>query len=629
MDDYMPQDEYFEWEDIELYRSPFEVTETRNEECQQSQPLDFRSTFTHAGLFEDSESSSDNDDFQWSEAEISASTTISIQTSFTFESFQEEPPIDFPSYEGVECDPSIEGIETGLGGIETAAPIVENHNAPDAPATLQSAAIKINTRFNPIERATVTETRDCESLDVQPFGNVNYLLHQWQEEEVSASWKHVVSKRKTWTEDVSSLDHSSWKRHNVVKRLENVSWRSWSKLRFGLRTVSPTTINWLKHCDDTCLYGPLSVSRTSSISSSPQLTSSSPSRDSRSPNSKSDYRTTTPKSILKKPSRAELLSRGSLPTFSISYSSPITSIQGRPLSDNSPLTHLQLSHQHLEFRTPKPSSLCKSQRSVKFLSEVRQYTIVLPIGDRKIQRTIKKTRSTTLPEDNAQSKLIEPAKIQQVSEPSYWSPESLWSQNHNQEKSEKNDDQWTWLGVIGEEAVENDYFSSTHLSNSTTAIGTPYPQNSSPSIGEGSLSYYYGNKSCHFQNQSSIDSSDSSSIPVFKTDITVEDPIDYLLSCTSDLDSDLGLGAGSLSPPTSSTSDEDGADELSEESSDDESSGIASPPASRKDEKICGGERVGGLRVGLGVRGGMDIGIVGDEKHRLYEQVMEEFNLEY
>jgi len=33
--------------------------------------------------------------------------------------------------------------------------------------------------------------------------------------------------------------------------------------------------------------------------------------------------------------------------------------------------------------------------------------------------------------------------------------------------------------------------------------------------------------------------------------------------------------------------------------------------------------------MGMGMGFGMGIGIVDDEKHRLYEQVMEEFNLEY
>ncbi|KAH7364728.1 hypothetical protein BKA65DRAFT_143753 [Rhexocercosporidium sp. MPI-PUGE-AT-0058] len=370
MDDSMPQDEYFEWEDIILYRAPCEVTTENGKECHQT--LEYRRTFTHT--FDDSES--DSDDFQWGDetgCERSASSsTTSIQTSFTFKSFRDtekkDSPIDFPSYEGIESDPSssFEGIDIKLGGlqrlggiervgaIETGTPIVEQTVFPDAPATLQ----KVDA-IPTFERPTITETRDCSALCLQPCGNVNYLLHQWQEEDVSASWKHLVTKRKTWC-DISQLDHSSWKRHNTVARLENSSWRTWSKLRFGLRTVSPKTINWLKHCDDTCLYGPFSVSSRSS-SPLPSTQSPSTSRAHRTPNSKSDSCTTTPTSILKKPSIAEILRRGSLPTYTISSPSSQfshTLLQGGSLSDNSP-SHSSRPHTN----TSNSALLSKQQKS--------------------------------------------------------------------------------------------------------------------------------------------------------------------------------------------------------------------------------------------------------------------------
>ncbi|CZT02832.1 uncharacterized protein RCO7_05959 [Rhynchosporium graminicola] len=602
MDDYMPQDEYFEWEDIIPYRSSLDLIAKNREESHQTQPLEYRSTFT----FEDCESS-DSDDFQWSEADTeTAASTTSIQTTFTFQSFidsgKEDLSIDFPSYEEPECDPR-EGIDIGLGGLETAIPIVEDHHTPEVPVTTALQSERINPRVPSFKRATITGTRDCEALEVQPCGNVNYLLHQWREEDVSASWKHVVSKSKSWNEDVSSLDSSKWKRHNIVRRLENSSWRTWSKLRFGLRTVHPKTINWLKDCDNTCLYGPFAIgSRTGS--SSPMT------RDVRTPNSKSNSSTTTPKSILKKPSTAEILCRGSLPSYSISSSTRV-SIQVRSLSDNSPLTHVQLDPKHVDFRTPKSSvstSLSNAlqskqvRRTVQFLPEVRQYVIVIPIGDRKIHRTVKKTKSATLKEENAPFKLVKPAKAQLVSEPSYWRPESLWSQNpksvQNQGKSgscEKKDDEWTWLGVVGEEAVDDE-----------------------PSIKEGSLSYYYGNQRSHSlsRNQNIIGSAPSlSSTPPlhFDTDI-VDDPIDCLLSATS------SSSVGSLSPPSSA--EEDGSS-ISEDSSDDDLPGVASPP-------IVRAEIVRDEKFGSGMRGlSLDIGIMDDEKHRLYKQVMEEFNLEY
>ncbi|PVH76641.1 hypothetical protein DL98DRAFT_657329 [Cadophora sp. DSE1049] len=640
MDDSMPQDEYFEWEDIILYRAPYEVTDN-GKECQ---TLEYRRTFTHT--FEEGES--DSDDFQWGESEIggemsASSSTTSIQTSFTFKSFRDsekkDSPIDFPSYEGIE------GIDIGLGGVETATPIVEEMSFPDPPATLQKDAVDANPSF---ERPTVPETRDCSALCLQPCGNVNYLLHQWREDDVSASWRHLVTKRKTWG-DISQLDHSSWKRHNTVARLENASWRTWSKLRFGLKTVSPQTINWLKNCDDTCLYGPFSVSsRSWETTPRPSSPSSCTSRAVRTPKNKSDSCTTTPPSILKKPSIADILRRGSLPTYSLPSSSSslaFTSVQGCPLSDNSPLVHLQTSHQHTEFTTSIPTlNNSQPKKNVKFLSEVRQYIIVNPIGDRKIHRTVKKTRSKTLEEE---AYFLDPEPVESVSEQSYWSPDSLWSYNQpptqsrtqaqkqsTSQSQEQKDTEWTWLGVVGED--ETDYFSSKPIATDPTTAGTPYPYSqptstssptSSPSdIGEGSLSYY--------NNSSSNNTTD------LATEIETEevnDPIDYLLSCTSTPGSDSeSLGVGSLSPGSSSSgSDEQSS--ASEESSDDEAPPVESDVG---EVKIGGPVRGLGMGVGAGAgvlgRGvgmrfgmGMGIGIVDDEKHRLYEQVMEEFNLEY
>ncbi len=226
----MPQDEYFEWEDIMLYRAPCEVTESGKDG---QQAVEYRRTFTH--LFEETDSDAE-EDFQWSEAGSgrTSSTATSVQTSFTFKSWNSEKktsPIDFPSYDD---------IDLGLGGLEKATPIVESVSFPEAPATNRTAEEDATGIF---EGACITETRDCSSVCLQSFANVNYLVHHWREEDVSASWKHLVTKSKTWG-PISNLDHSSWKRHNNVARLENASWRIWSKLRFGLKTVDPEVINW-------------------------------------------------------------------------------------------------------------------------------------------------------------------------------------------------------------------------------------------------------------------------------------------------------------------------------------------------------------------------------------------------
>ncbi|RKL04143.1 hypothetical protein BFJ70_g17218 [Fusarium oxysporum] len=56
------------------------------------------------------------------------------------------------------------------------------------------------------------------------------------------SWKYVTSRR---GEDPNSA------------RLENACWRTWTKYKNNLKTVSPETLNWLKDSDVSWLYGPV------------------------------------------------------------------------------------------------------------------------------------------------------------------------------------------------------------------------------------------------------------------------------------------------------------------------------------------------------------------------------------
>ena len=71
---------------------------------------------------------------------------------------------------------------------------------------------------------------DDMALENQPSRHVDYLSHEWEEEEIWSSWRHIVGKRRT-------LDN--W------ERLENASWRTWAKSRGRLPTVSAETLNWL------------------------------------------------------------------------------------------------------------------------------------------------------------------------------------------------------------------------------------------------------------------------------------------------------------------------------------------------------------------------------------------------
>ncbi|PWN50796.1 hypothetical protein IE53DRAFT_315092 [Violaceomyces palustris] len=71
---------------------------------------------------------------------------------------------------------------------------------------------------------------------------VDYLSHQWTDEDVWSSWKAMTKRKNEIANGV---------------RLENASWRTWAKQRGKLKTISPETLNWLKDSDVTWLYGPL------------------------------------------------------------------------------------------------------------------------------------------------------------------------------------------------------------------------------------------------------------------------------------------------------------------------------------------------------------------------------------
>lgn len=79
------------------------------------------------------------------------------------------------------------------------------------------------------EAADMKETAEDDLVQEYPTRQVDYLSHDWREEDISASWKYVKAKRKL-------CDNSS--------RLENASWRTWAKSKLGRQTVPPESISW-------------------------------------------------------------------------------------------------------------------------------------------------------------------------------------------------------------------------------------------------------------------------------------------------------------------------------------------------------------------------------------------------
>lgn len=79
---------------------------------------------------------------------------------------------------------------------------------------------------SPLATPTVS---DDTAIKEPPSRHVDYLSHDWREEDIWSSWRHIVSQRKVYGQR---------------SRLENASWRTWAKSKYHLRTVSPETLNW-------------------------------------------------------------------------------------------------------------------------------------------------------------------------------------------------------------------------------------------------------------------------------------------------------------------------------------------------------------------------------------------------
>ncbi|EPS31903.1 hypothetical protein PDE_06862 [Penicillium oxalicum 114-2] len=147
-----------------------------------------------------------------------------------------------------------------------------------------------------VDDASQTPTWSCQtpaaddtSVEEEPSRHVDYLSHEWREEDIWASWRYVTARKESYSNGV---------------RLENASWRTWAKAKHRLGTISPETLNWLKDCDVTWLYGPL---KTSTFRDTMTLNASPPPSRLETPSSYLD-----PKPILKKKTMSETILQRSL-----------------------------------------------------------------------------------------------------------------------------------------------------------------------------------------------------------------------------------------------------------------------------------------------------------------------------
>jgi hypothetical protein len=194
MVDYIPQDEYFEWEDILVYRQAEQYTrvEEMGREISTTQYQEILTQSLGAGRV------AQNVDFQWSETETWAESqqdgTVSRSVSTT------------ASWNTMH--------QKSTNSVDTVSYDHQTHT---------------HGSFNEPRIKSLQFARDDSDAYLCPSSHVDYFSHPWTKEDISASWRHIRVREKL---------------SNNVERLENVSWRLWTQMCFNLVTISPEIVNW-------------------------------------------------------------------------------------------------------------------------------------------------------------------------------------------------------------------------------------------------------------------------------------------------------------------------------------------------------------------------------------------------
>ncbi|RFU34300.1 hypothetical protein B7463_g2009, partial [Scytalidium lignicola] len=215
---------------------------------------------------------------------------------------EEEDQIVFPSYDDVGYYDPVEDLEP------PASPRT-GHSYTVSP-TSNSTSTNVSRPESPVQ---IEHAEDDTAVRIPPSKHVDYLSHNWKEEDIWSSWKHVVSKKKAY---------------NNSARLENASWRTWMKSKNKLKTVSPETLNWLKDCDVTWLYGPLQSGSDKSL-----RVGASPPTNSRGISNSNSFLNKKP--ILKKRSMSEVMLQRSLSASSL-VKQAAAAVQAQQLENERP-----------------------------------------------------------------------------------------------------------------------------------------------------------------------------------------------------------------------------------------------------------------------------------------------------
>lgn len=146
-------------------------------------------------------------------ASSQASTSTSILSLDTSFGIDVDEDLTFPTY------------------ASSSSSIAEDLEPPPSPCTDNSYTVPSPTsESTPIHITDgPLQVVDDTAAKPEPSRHVDYLSHDWREEDIWSSWRYIVSKRSYYGER---------------SREENASWRTWAKQKYNLRTVPPDTLNW-------------------------------------------------------------------------------------------------------------------------------------------------------------------------------------------------------------------------------------------------------------------------------------------------------------------------------------------------------------------------------------------------
>ncbi|EON96794.1 putative hex2 protein [Phaeoacremonium minimum UCRPA7] len=201
---------------------------------------------------------------------------------------------------------------------------------------------------------------DDSAVGAQPSRHVDYLSHDWREEDIWSSWKYIISKKG---------DYSN------AARLENASWRTWMKAKNKLKTVSPETLNWLKDCDVTWLYGPLQTGNNNLM---PPQTNAGSSGLSKS----NSFLGAHKKPILKKRTMSEVMLARSLSASSL-LKQAAAAVQAQQHDGSRKTARPRLERSATDYITFPFSSRRMSAENTSRLTSAVSSGIISPSGERK------------------------------------------------------------------------------------------------------------------------------------------------------------------------------------------------------------------------------------------------------